>query len=569
MRSAWQVIVRRLVVLSAGAVVCLTAPGLAGRAWGQQPFDLLIRGGRVLDGTGNPWIPADVGIRDGRIAAVGPLGDASAVRVIEAKGKLVVPGFIDLHSHAGRGLASGEASRRAAPNLVTQGITTVVVNPDGFGPWPILKQREDLERLGIGPNVALMVGHNRIRRIALGENYKREATPAEIHRMRQMVREGMQAGAWGMTAGLEYVPGIWSTTEELIALTEVIVPFHGVYIAHQRSESTEPDWFLASQHEKGLPTMLDAIQETIDIGKATGARVVCSHLKAMGAHYWGTAGAAIRLIGHARNQGVDVWADQYPYHSTGGDGTMVLIPGWAVGIDPLAEGEETKGADYGAALRRTMEDAAEAGKVRRDIAYEMSRRGGAENIVVFDHPDSSFVGRSLGDLAAARGIGPVAMALEMQYEGYRDRHGGARLRGFSVWEEDLKLLMAQPWMATSTDAAVTLPGDGPVHARFYGSYPRKIHRYALEGNTISLEHAIRSSTSLPAKIMGIGDRGLLLEGFRADVVILDPDKVRDRATFFKPHQYSEGVDFVLVNGVAVVENGEPTGALPGVVIRRK
>ena len=315
--------------------------------------------------------------------------------------------------------------------------------------------------------------------------------------------------------------------------------------------------------------MLDAIQETIDIGKATGARVVCSHLKAMGAHYWGTAGAAIRLIGHARNQGVDVWADQYPYHSTGGDGTMVLIPGWAVGIDPLAEGEETKGADYGAALRRTMEDAAEAGKVRRDIAYEMSRRGGAENIVVFDHPDSSFVGRSLGDLAAARGIGPVEMALEMQYEGYRDRHGGARLRGFSVWEEDLKLLMAQPWMATSTDAAVTLPGDGPVHARFYGSYPRKIHRYALEGNTISLEHAIRSSTSLPAKIMGIGDRGLLLEGFRADVVILDPDKVRDRATFFKPHQYSEGVDFVLVNGVAVVENGEPTGALPGVVIRRK
>ena len=569
MRSAWQVIVRRLVLLSAGAVVCLTAQGLAGRAWAQQPFDLLIRGGRVLDGTGNPWIPADVGIRDGRIAAVGPLGEATAVRVIEAEGKLVVPGFIDLHSHADRGLASGEANRRAAPNLVTQGITTVVVNPDGFGAWPILKQREDLERLGTGPNVALMVGHNRIRRIALGENYKREATAAEIRQMRQMVREGMQAGAWGMTAGLEHVPGIWSTTAELIALTEAIVPFHGVYIAHQRSESTEPDWFLASQHENGLPTMLDAIQETIEIGKATGARVVCSHLKAMGAHYWGTAGAAIRLIGHARNQGVDVWADQYPYHSTGGDGTMVLIPGWAVGIDPLAEGEEAKDADYGAALRRTMEDAAEAGKVRRDIAYEMSRRGGAENIVVFDHPDNSFIGRSLGDLAAARGIGAVEMALEMQYEGYRDRHGGARLRGFSVWEEDLKLLMAQSWMATSTDAAVTLPGDGPVHARFYGSYPRKIHRYAIEGNAISLEHAIRSSTSLPAKIMGILDRGLLLEGFWADVVILDPDKVRDRATFFKPHQYSEGVDFVLVNGVAVAGNGEPTGALPGVVIRRK
>jgi N-acyl-D-amino-acid deacylase len=531
------------------------------------PLDLIIAGGRVMDGTGNPWVIADVGIREGKIAAIGRLEGARARRVIDARGKLVAPGFIDLHSHADDGLGSDDARRRAAPNLVTQGITTVVVNPDGFGPWPLSAQREKLERAGVGPNVALMAGHNTIRRRTLGENYRREAGADEIARMKQLVREGMEAGAFGLSAGLEYVPGIWSTTEELIALVEEIVPFGGVYIAHQRSESTEPRWYLASRHPKGLPTLLDATRETIEIAEKTGARVVCTHLKAMGAHYWGTTGAAIRLIERARSRGLDVWADQYPYHSTGGDGSMVLIPGWAAGVDPLAGDARPGAKDYAAALRKTMEDPEQAAGIRRDIAHEMSRRGGPENIVVFDHPDKSFVGRSLDHLAAARGIGPVEMALQLQYEGYRDRLGGARLRGFSVWEQDLKALMAQPWMATSTDAGIALPEDGPVHARFYGSYPRKLRRYALDDNVIRLEDAIRSSTSLPAQILGLRGRGLLRAGFWADLVVIDLAKVEDKATFTDPHQYSEGIELVLVNGQPVVEGGRPAGALAGKVLQ--
>ena len=544
----------------------LTLFGLALPGQTTEPLDLVITGGRVMDGSGNPWFRADVGIRDGRVVAVGRLTGAKATRTLDATGRLIVPGFIDLHSHADRGLTSDDARRRAAPNLVTQGITTVVVNPDGGGVWPISEQRQMLERLGMGPNVVLMVGHNRVRRHTLGDDYERAATADEIKRMRMLVREGMETGAFGMTARLEYVPGIWSTTEELVALVEEIVPFGGTYIAHQRSESTEPDWYLASQDPKGLPTMLDAVQETIEIGRRTGATVVCSHLKAMGAHYWGSSGAAIRLISRARGRGVDVWADQYPYHSTGGDGSMVLIPAWAVGVDAFGRTKEKK--DYGAALRKTMADSGAKEKVLRDITHEMSRRGGPENIVVFDHPDPTFVGRSLDSLASARGISAVQMALEIQYEGYRDRHGGARLRGFSVWEEDLKTLMAQPWMATSTDAGITLPDDGPMHARFYGSYPRKLHRYALEGGVVSLEDAIRSSTSLPAQIMGIRNRGLVREGFHADLAILDLDKLRDKATFVEPHQYSEGVDYVLVNGMVVVEEGRPTEALAGRVLTR-
>jgi N-acyl-D-aspartate/D-glutamate deacylase len=236
----------------------------------------------------------------------------------------------------------------------------------------------------------------------------------------------------------------------------------------------------------------------------------------------------------------------------------VLVPAWALG---------EKG-DHAAALRATMADPGKAERVRRDIRHEIARRGGPENVTVMDHPDKKFVGQSVDQLAKARGIDPVQMALELQYEGYRDRPGGARLRGHSVWENDLEAILAQPWTATSTDAGISLPEDGPdVHARFYGSYPRKFRRYALERKAISLETAVRSSTSLPAQILKLPDRGLLRAGMAADVVVLDLERIQDRATFFAPHQYAEGVDFVLVNGKPVVEGGKLTGELAGTVLR--
>jgi N-acyl-D-amino-acid deacylase len=534
-----------------------------------QPYDLLITGGRLLDGTGNPAIYSDVAIQGGKIAAIGRLRGSPAARTIDAKGKYVCPGFIDMHSHADGGLGSEDRRRRAAPNLVSQGITTVCVNPDGASPWPLSKQRANYERLAIGPNAALLVGHGTVRRLVMKDDYKRPATPAEIAKMRELVRQGMQEKAFGMSAGLEYVPGIWSTTDELIDLVREIVPYGGVYTVHQRSESTDPRWYQPSVDKPGQPTMLDAVEETIRIGAETGATVIWSHAKAMGANYWGSSKAAIRLIDRARARGIDIWTDQYPYNSTGGDGSTVLIPAWAIGDNAFssARGKAGAKADYASALRRTMEDSGKADKVRTDITHEMARRGGPENIVVFDHPDHGFIGKSLDTLATARGITPVQMALELQYEGYRDRPGGARLRGFSVWEDDVDAIMAQPWNATSTDAAIALPEDGPdTHARYYGSYPRKLRRYGLDRGVISIENAVRSSTSLPAQIMGIRDRGLLREGLAADLVIFDPATVRDKATFSEPHQYAEGIDFVLVNGKFVVESGKLTGALPGVVL---
>jgi N-acyl-D-amino-acid deacylase len=534
------------------------------------PFDVLITGGRVYDGTGNPPALADVGIRAGRIAAVGRLRGASARRTIDARGKVVMPGFVDPHSHADGGLGSDDRRRRAAPNLITQGITTVVVNPDGRGPWPLSEQKARYEKLGIGPNAALMVGHNTVRARVMGEDYRRAAHPDEIRQMKELVRQGMEQEAFGLTAGLEYVPGIWSTTEEVVELVREIVPFAGTYIVHQRSESTDPRWFRPSFDPPGPPTMLDAVAETIEIGEKTGATVVWSHCKVQGAHYWGSGQAAIQLIEAARARGVDVWTDQYPYNTSSGDGSAVLVPAWATGANAFGGRRgQTQKVDYAGNLRRTMDDPVKAENVRKDVRHEINRRGGPENVRVMDHPDKTFVGKTLLELSTARGISPVEMALQFQYEGYRDRPGGARVRGFAASELDIEALMRQLWTASSTDAGVSLPEDGPdVHARAYGSYPRRFRRYVLERRTITLEHAVRASTSLPAQILGFRDRGLLREGLVADVVVMDLDRVRDLATFEDPHQFSEGIDYVLVNGTLVVDAGKITGELPGKVLTR-
>ena len=538
------------------------------------PFDLVITGGRVLDGTGNPWFYADVGIRDGRIVSVGDLKGVRAARTIDARGKIVAPGFIDIHSHADDGSSprggfrDPDARRRAAPNLVAQGITTVVVNHDGRSPLPIRDQRALLEKNGIGPNAMLMVGHGSVRREVMGTDFRRPATPAEVQRMRAIVRQAMQEGAVGLSAGLEYVPGRWSTTDEVVALAEEVAPFRGVYISHERSEGRDPMWYWPSQDPPGPPTLLDAVSETIEIGERTGITVVASHIKAKGATYWGSSHAAIQLIERARARGVDVWADQYTYNTSGTDGSTVLIPDWVFAA--VREGTAASdGArpDYRVALRAALADSAKAASLRRDIAHEITRRGGPGNVVVFDYPDSSVVGKSIADIAAARKLSPVETAIALQLEGRADRAGGGRMRGFSMNETDMEAFAALPWVATASDAGIALPEDGPAtHARYYGTFPRKIRRYALERGVLSVEDAVRSMTSLPAQIMRLRDRGLLREGFAADVVVFDLDRIRDVATFFQPHQYAEGIDHVLINGVSVVDGGRLTARLPGRVL---
>ncbi len=552
---------RRLLI--AVFLLSLFTPVAHGQAQEPASFDVLITGAQVLDGTGNPWVYADVGIRDGMIAAVGDLADAPAERVIDARGKVVAPGFIDLHSHGAPGLASPDERRRAATNLVTQGVTTVVINQDGRSPVDIGAQRSLLQDLRTGPNAILMVGHNSIRAEAMGDDYRRLATPDEVQRMRELARAGMEAGAFGMSAGLEYVPGRWSNTDEVVSVVEEIVPFGGVFIEHERSSGTSPMWWRPSQDEPGPPTMLNSIQETIEIGERTGATVVATHIKARGANYWGSSGAIIAAIRRARDRGVAIFADQYPYATSGSDGNVSLIPEWAVGADD----ETADDPDYAEALRATLADPERARMLRQDIAYETEFRGGAENIVVFDYPDRTLIGRSVAEIADERGISTVEAAIQLQLEGMRDRRGGGRLRSFSFSEEDIENFSAQPWVATASDGGISLPEDGPaIHARFYGTFPRKIREYALDRGVLSVENAIRSMTTLPAQILGLRNRGQVREGFVADVVVLDLEQIRDMATFTDPHQYATGIDYVLVNGSFVVDEGSPTGMLPGIVI---
>ena len=548
-------------------------PPVATAAAQEPAFDILLRGGRVLDGTGNPWFRADVGIRDGRIARVGDLSAAAADRVIDLDGRYVVPGFIDIHSHADQGLdAEGDvgsegARRRAAPNLVSQGITTVVINQDGGGSWPIADQRGRLESRGHGPNAALMVGHNTIRRLALGDDFMRPSTPAEVQRMTEMVEQGMAEGAYGLSAGLEYVPGIWSETSELFPLVEAAGRGGGIYIVHERSSGMTPMWFWPSQDDPGPPTMIQTIIEDIEVAERTGVTTVATHIKARGADFWGAGRALVDLIERARARGVPIFADQYPYNTTGSDGNTVLLPRWIFpGGGPGARPGSGEAVDYGAVLRYALSDPERGERVRLDIAHEISRRGGPENLVIMDHPDETLVGRTVAELAAEWDAFPVDVAIRLQLEGDRARPGGARVRGFSLSEIDVEEFSAHPWLVTASDAGIALPGDGPVHARFYGTFPRKIRRYAMDLGILSAESAVRSMTSLPAQVMGLRDRGLIREGLVADIAVLDMDEVQDNATFFEPHQYPSGVDYVLVGGTFVVDDGELTWALPGAVL---
>ncbi|MBM3311737.1 MAG: amidohydrolase family protein [Candidatus Aminicenantes bacterium] len=548
-----------------GAVVwAVLSAAVSGRpAEDKVVYDILFVNGQVIDGSGNPWFHADVGVQDGRIAAVGKLkGKADAARVVDVRGKIVAPGFIDIHTHTydnvvNDGVWTGpEEIRFGAPNYLTQGVTTVVSNSCGYGPPDLKVQRDVLRRKGTGPNVFLMIGHNSVRRAVLGSDFRRPARPDEVGRMSALVRQAMADGAAGMSSGLEYVPAIWSTKEEVVALVKELVPYDGVYMAHERSSGLTPMWYVPSRDPAGPPTMIENIQELIEVSETSGARVVAAHIKARGADFWGASGVLIRLIEDARARGVDIWADCYPYTTSGSDGSAVLLPDWALGKTPKEN------------LEAVLRDPEKAEALERDIRAAVNWRGGAENILIMDYPDKTLVGQSLAEVARNRGLSAVEAAVRLQLEGFPNRPGGARLRGFSLSELDIEAFYRQPWVATSSDGSIALPGDGPVHARFYGTFPRKIRRYALERKVQSVENAIRSMTSLPALILGLRDRGMVREGFRADLVVFDPRTVKDTATFFEPHQPAAGVDFVLVNGTFVVEAGQLTGRRPGLVLAK-
>ncbi|MBM3810289.1 MAG: amidohydrolase family protein [Acidimicrobiia bacterium] len=530
---------------------------------GAQDYDLVIRGGRILDGTGNPYFAGDVGVKAGRITAVGDLSSARAARVVDAEGKYVTPGFIDLHSHSDEDLETSE--RRYNLGMVAQGITTSVVNQDGRSPKPIREQRLRYDSLGMGNNVILLVGHGTVRSKAMGARDREPATEADLAAMRGLVEEGLRGGAWGLSAGLEYNPGRFSNTRELIELVRVLKPYGGVYISHVRSEGRDPMWKNASE-ERPAPTLLDAVAETIQIGRRTGVTVVCSHIKAKGADYWGSSHAATRMIAEAREEGVPVYADQYPYETSGSDGNTVLMPLWAIAAPgaSVAGQLDRRSPHFRNAkenLQARLDYEQTAARIRTDIQHEINRRGGAARIMIREFADPRYVGKTLEYVAREQRLNPVETVIWLQRTGLDGVPGGARMRGFSLSEIDLDHFMRQDFVATSTDGAMEMG-----HPRSYGSYPRKIRRFVMERAVITLPFAIRSSTSLPAQILGVRDRGIIREGSWADLVVFDPETIRDKANFEQPSLYPEGVLYVFVNGVAVIDGGKPTRALPGRVL---
>jgi N-acyl-D-amino-acid deacylase len=522
----------RFVRLAPLALLALLAP-LAPVGAQAPPFDILIRNGRVLDGTGNPWYRADIGITGDRIRAMGTLTGATAKTVIDAADRFVTPGFIDVHSHAGEGLAT-EALKHGQP-LLAQGLTTVFVNPDGGGPVDLAAQRATYEKQRIGTNVGLFVPHGSIRRAVMNMS-DLDPTPAELAKMVELTRQGMLAGAVGMSSGLYYAPGSYSKTAEVVAMAKATAPFGGVYSSHIRDES---DYTIG---------VVAAVQEVIDIAEQGGVTGVVSHMKALGPASWGLSKTLIERIEAARSRGVQVFADQYPYEASGTGIVGALMPRSA----------QVGGRD--AMMKRILGELRD--EIRTDVKTNIARRGGAETLMISRYTaDPSFEGQRLSALAAKAGLAPEEFALKMLEK------GDASLVSFNMSEGDIEGIMRQPWTMTCTDGDLVPMGEGVPHPRAYGAFARKLKRYVAERKTMDIAAAIRSMTTLPATVFGLKDRGQLRAGAFADVLIFDLSQVNDAATYEKPHQLAEGITEVIVNGELARRNGTFTTTLAGRVLR--
>jgi N-acyl-D-amino-acid deacylase len=495
--------------------------------------DVVIRAATLYDGTGKPGQVGDLALKGDRIVAVGSFTVAGTPRVIDGKGLLAAPGFIDLHTHSDYPLQ--RAATRANLNYLMQGVTTVVTGNCGSGPIDVAGYFKALEKGGIGTNVIHQVPHNDVRRKVM-RNANRLPTADELEKMEKLVDQAMQEGAWGLSTGLIYNPGTYAKTEEIITLAKVAARHGGIYASHIRNEGVD---------------VLSAIDEAIRIGREAKLPVHISHLKASGRRAWGKAGDEIALIEKARKDGQVVTADQYPYVASSTSLAATIIPprfreGSAK--DFLARLDD---AEQGPLIRKAMQaavDSCEGGKALRIARYESK---------------PAWQGRDLAAIALAEHRTPVEIAEEIE------RKGGAQIVNFGMSEEDVRLIMKQPWVATASDGSAQVPNQTVPHPRSYGTFPRKIGHYAIADKLIPLEQAVRGASGLPADILHLPERGYLKPGYYADVVLLDPETYRDRATFDKPHAYAGGVRALWVNGKPAVDAGKFTETLAGRVLRHQ
>ncbi|MFO0966642.1 MAG: D-aminoacylase [Gemmataceae bacterium] len=495
--------------------------------------DLILENALIVDGSGAEASPGDLAVKGDKIVAVGKFKWKGTPKVLDCSGLVIAPGFIDLHTHSDSAMTQPATS----PNLnyLTQGLTTAVTGNCGFGPVDVADYFAKMEKIGIGSNVIHQVPHNAVRENVMG-NVNRDPTPDELKKMQALVDKGMRDGAWGFSTGLIYNPGTYAKTEELIALAMIAHKHGGFYASHIRNESVE---------------IFKALEEILTICRRLGIRVHISHIKVSGRLAWGKAPDVIALVRRARKDGLEVTADQYPYPASSTSLAAMVIP---------AKYREGTNADF----FKRLDDPKLGPKMRAAIAATIEGRAGAKTLKIASYaPRRDWQGKDLETIATAEKKDLVDVVLEIQ------KKGGAGVVSFGMNEEEVRLFMKEPYVATASDGSSQLPTDTVPHPRAYGTFPRKIGKYALEEKVISLEQAIRSASGLPADILRLPKRGYLKEGYFADIVVFDPKTFRDVATYDEPHQYSRGVRYLLVNGVMTIADGRYTGARAGRVLRHE
>jgi N-acyl-D-amino-acid deacylase len=528
-------------------------------------LDLAIDGASIIDGTGAPAGRADVGVRDEKIVAVGDLSREPAVNRMRAAGRIVAPGFIDMHSHSDWRLWGN----RRAESKIRQGVTTEVVGNCGFSPAPVTTEHlEDLRGFalhlppgldfrwrsvgeylkafdgeGIALNIVQLVGHGTLRIAAMGFA-RRAPTARELADMHRLMADAMEGGAWGLSTGLIYAPGSYAATDEIVEVARAAARYRGFYASHIRGESA---------------TLLASVREAITVGREADLPVQISHVKSAGRSNWGKIGEALALIDAARAEGLDVMGDVYPY--TASSTTLrTLLPDWALegGVDAMLV--RLRDPEIRARIRRELESPATAGT-------SLLERAGWDSIMIsFCATRKDAEGKRLTEVAAARGMDPFDAAVELLL----DEGGKAYMILFQLDEKDLRRALVHPHIMIGSDGSALAPsgpmGGGKPHPRSYGTFPRVLGEYAREQRLLSLPQAVHKMTGLPAQRLGLRDRGVIRPGARADLVIFDPRTVADQATYDDPHRYPVGIDHVLVNGRFVIKDGQHTGSLPGRVL---
>lgn len=522
-----------IAVFTVWVLLCaFVSPGVEANT---ESYDLLITNARIVDGSGNPWFRADVAIRNGRIVRIGRLAAATAAKTIDAKGQILAPGFIDVHTHV-----ESVYSLPAAENFVRMGVTSLITGNCGSSTTDVGQFLGRINEKPLAVNLATLVGHGSVRNKVMGL-VDRVPTPEELKQMEAVVEQGMKDGAVGISTGLIYVPGTYAKTDEVVALARVASRFGGVYATHMRNEGDK---------------VADAIRESIQIGEQAGIPVQISHFKISNKRLWGQTPMTLGLVREARARGLTVTVDQYAYTASS-TSLASRMPSWV-----HAGGFEE--------AKKRLADKATRERVISDMKDALKRSGFKDYsfaVVASYNPDKSFNGKPIAEITKeVRKKSDVTSQIEQILEMYEA--GGAGMIYHGMSEDDVKRIMQEPFTMIASDSGVRRPDDESVpHPRGYGNNARVLGRYVRELKLISLEDAIRKMTSLPAQTFALRDRGLIREGFAADLVIFDENTIKDQATFEKPHQYPLGISYVVVNGTVVLADNQMTEGRPGVALR--